>query len=557
MPPLKRIGLVFFIIAYDIGTLFSQQPKPPRLTVVIVIDQLAYHYLPKLEPYLQWGLKHIMRNGISYTNAYHPHAVPETATGHAALSTGTYPSDHGFVSNDWFDNAGNEVECDNDPSAPVFSVNNTLSKIGRSANNLMVDTLSDQCILSSTPSLQNQVFTISLKSRAAIAIAGKLGKAVWFDEDNGLFTSSKAYFEKLPDWVTTFNQEKRVDKLAAIPWKRFYRIKSPAYNFTLINDYETTKPKAGIIQRKFTSTKNEQKPYKLFKATPQANQALFDLTLECIDANLSPTRTDKLVIWLSLSPLDYAGHTFGPYSLETIDMIYHLDRQLNRFLQALGHRVKKSETLVVITADHGIEPIPELVQKQGFGARRILAKPLVEEMNKMVEKKSDVEKVLHGFLPSQFYLNSESFNSLTKENQHETLGSLKTYLKQQPGIKNVWTYDELASQQFEPNQLELLYKRQLYPGRSGQLICQPFPYCAITTYATGTDHSTPYEYNTHVPLILYQKKVWEKQVIHDPVSTLQFANTLAFILKVPKPSASTAPLLPGIATIRLSELTYA
>ena len=100
--------------------------KPPRLTIIFVIDQFAYHYFPKLEKHLKGGIKYLLDNGINYTNAYFPHAMPATATGHAALNTGTFAKDHGFIGNSWFDNEGNRIACDDDNdinNTPVFSSN--------------------------------------------------------------------------------------------------------------------------------------------------------------------------------------------------------------------------------------------------------------------------------------------------------------------------------------------------------------------------------------------------------------------------------------------------
>ena len=59
--------------------------QPPRLTIVLVIDQLAGHFLKRYEPYLKGAFKHLLRDGIVYEQANVPHGMPATATGHAAL----------------------------------------------------------------------------------------------------------------------------------------------------------------------------------------------------------------------------------------------------------------------------------------------------------------------------------------------------------------------------------------------------------------------------------------------------------------------------------------
>ena len=75
---------------------------------------------------------------------------------------------------------------------------------------------------------------------------------------------------------------------------------------------------------------------------------------------------------------------------------------------------------------------------------------------------------------------------------------------------------------------------------------QTYPYVIITNFPTGLSHKTPYEYDTHIPLILYQAGQIEGKKIYQKVWGLQLANTLAQILRVQKPSASTFDALPGI-----------
>ena len=87
---------------------------------------------------------------------------------------------------------------------------------------------------------------------------------------------------------------------------------------------------------------------------------------------------------------------------------------------------------------------------------------------------------------------------------------------------------------------------QVFPGRSGQIIVQTYPDNVITKHARGTSHKTPYENDTHVPLILYQPGKFEYKKIRKKVWTLQLPNTISKILNIPKLPASTFEVLPGI-----------
>src|SRR5579863_4613994 len=152
-------------------TIFGYNYRPPRLTVVLVVDQFAHHYMNKLMPRLKHGLRYLTENGVVYTNAHMPHGQPGTATGHAGLNTGTCAKDHGFVSNSWYEN-GKKVACDDDFSvnARVIAPKGTYD-FGKSAQRLKVDGLSDQCVLQSEPRSPFVSYSISGKSRSAIATA--------------------------------------------------------------------------------------------------------------------------------------------------------------------------------------------------------------------------------------------------------------------------------------------------------------------------------------------------------------------------------------------------
>src|SRR5271170_929098 len=104
MNTLKKFLVIFFISLFSTDTIPSPHAYRPRLTIIMVVDQFAHSYLQKLAPFLNGGLKELMRKGVDYTNAYVPHAIPATATGHTGLNTGTFAKDHGIIRNSWIEN---------------------------------------------------------------------------------------------------------------------------------------------------------------------------------------------------------------------------------------------------------------------------------------------------------------------------------------------------------------------------------------------------------------------------------------------------------------------
>src|SRR3954470_23411236 len=84
------------------------KPKPakPRLVLLIAVDQFRYDYLERFgDLFAEDGLRRLLRDGASWTDANYDHVPTETAPGHATMLTGAWPSETGIIANEWFDRA--------------------------------------------------------------------------------------------------------------------------------------------------------------------------------------------------------------------------------------------------------------------------------------------------------------------------------------------------------------------------------------------------------------------------------------------------------------------
>lgn len=521
----------------------------PQVTIAIIIDQFAAHYIPKLSPFFNYAFKELLTNGIVYQNANHPHSMPSTGPGHAALSSGCYPKDHGIVANNWCDPQGNSVACDDDHPACAAVINPVTGRsyhFGKGPVHIMTDTLSDQFALRNQPDTPRDVFSISLKSRSAICSANKMGKALWLDGKTGQFTSSKAYFDQLPGWIRQFNRAHGAQNLRSVSWPVFFDKESPAYNFKNINNYSFSS-RGPIAGTTITINRQEKHPWSTFELTPAANQLVLDCAAYCIKHQLEKNSSQELLVWVCLSSLDMVGHIYGPQSREAIDMIYHLDYQIHQFMKTVSSLIDSQKVLYVLSGDHGVSPIPELLEQEGYApAQRINYADLIPVLNQKIHEQIGVQELIHDCMSAQLFVKDSTWNKLTSEQQQESLDTIKKIVGAHPGVKTIWTTQELKARAFHPHQIEFFYQNQIYPGRTGKLIVQPLPYCVIDSHQLGTGHRTPYEADTHVPLILYQKNELKPEKITKNVWTLQLAPTLAELLEVPRPSACVMEILPGI-----------
>ncbi len=524
--------------------------KKPEAVIVLVIDQLSYQRLMTIKPYLHGALRMFLDKGIVYNSAHWPHSMPGTGAGHTGLSTGTTPNNHGITRNSWLTPQGTKILCDQDniDASAVFSPNGVYS-YGKSTRNIMVDTLSDQCMLASSPAAVNNVAALTLKSRSAIPMAGKRGKALWLDTESGYFTSSKAYFEQLPGWIQRFNTAHK-QKHATIQWRLRYPFDSPAYKHSLSQQYAYSRAPS-LINKTIAHAdqpKKYKKYYETFAQTPQAHQSLLELSEQYFDQMLTVPNHGTILLFIGLSGVDKVGHIYGPDSREYLDILYHLDKQLDKFINHLYTKLPSQNILFVLTADHGSMSIPELLQQhKHINALRLDVKNIQKELNAHLEHTYGISPIIRFLEVPDLYLNHAIFDTLPKKKQEAIIQTIKKFLLNIPGIKQIWTYQELAAKSVNHDDILSYYKNQLFPGRSGDLIVQVSPYVYASCHAYGTGHKTPYEYDTQVPLIIYQPTVFEQKTIPDKVWVQQLAPTIARIVGIQQPSGCTVPVLPGIS----------
>src|SRR6187397_811555 len=89
--------------------------QPPRLVVIVVLDQFRADYLTTFAAHWRSGFKTLLSEGAVFTRAEYPYLHTDTCAGHFTISTGTMPRTHGMVADTWWDPAVRRaVECTDD-----------------------------------------------------------------------------------------------------------------------------------------------------------------------------------------------------------------------------------------------------------------------------------------------------------------------------------------------------------------------------------------------------------------------------------------------------------
>jgi len=514
----------------------------PKLVVVLVLDQFRAEYLTRYAPYFgEGGFKWLMRSGANLTNAHYSHATTYTGPGHALILSGSYGHVNGIIGNRWFNPASSRVESMFfDANAQLFAWQAVPKDDDTSPRNFIGTNVSDQLLLSNN--FKSRAIGISLKDRAAIMLAGKLGKAYWFHEGVGGITSSTYYMTELPTWVKAFNNRKIPDSYFGKTWTKL--LPESAYSISHRDDFahETDFKSLGKTFPHMLTDKSGKPTadyYEGFTATPFANDYQLELARVALEQEQLGTDDYPDILGISITSTDIAGHAYGPDSQEVQDLIVRTDRQLAGFFAYLNRRVGAGQWSVVLTADHGAAPMPEHMSSLGIEAGRIKKKQLTDAVEAALTARYGAGKWILAMEDPGITLN-RAFIAEKKLDAAEVQRVAGEATLGVQGISGYFTRAQFQSGQLPPNRWAAHFEKSFYGERSGDILLVTKPFYFWGKYGeadTGSTHGSPYEYDTHVPLIFAGPGV-RPGSYHFNADMTDLAPTLSALLGISAPAAS-------------------
>jgi len=491
--------------------------ESPKLVLAVVIDQFRYDYLTRFRGDYHAGLARLLNEGMVFTNAHHIHFPTVTAVGHSTFLSGATPSVSGIIGNEWYEPEHGTVTSVMDGSEKLLG--GVPGAKGSSPRRMLVSTLGDELKMAGKDS---RIIGISIKDRSAILPAGHMADAAWwFDPDTNHFVTSTYYMKELPEWVAGINADRPIYKYLGVEWFPV-DAESGAKAFCSMAAGGDL-PFCGSIE-----------------ATPFGNELLEDFAERAIESEDLGKHQGTDILTLSFSANDYAGHALGPDAPQIRDISIRTDRLLGKLMDFIDARIGKGNTLVVLTADHGVAPIPEVNnQRKMPGGRLDAAKcshAIADALTAKFGKRDWFAADAGGFL----HLNPKTIASL---NAAEVRRVAAEAARKLPHIARVFTRDELQRGEGTSDPVGHAVLLGFYGPRWGDLVLLPEPYYIFGD--TGTTHSTPYDYDTHVPIIFFGAGI-RAGVDYGSVAVNDIAPTLAALLEVETPSGSSGRILSQI-----------
>ena len=540
---MKRLAIIFFLIFVFVklhGQGAYLPPDKPKLVIGIVVEELNYNQLEKFHDKLsENGIKKLINEGTYFKNASYEYLLTQSAPGHATIATGAEPSFHGITSDNWYTPLKNElINCTKDVS--VNSVGGSFESGLHSPVNLLVSTFSDELAIATNK--KAKVFGVGLKESSAIFSAGHTANAAyWFDNTTGTWMSSSYYISALPDWVNDFNAMKFSDTYLNSTWNLLRPAKDYAdclpdsnsfeIGFNNINyfPYDLKKLRPGNT----FSSKND---YSLLRETPFGNSLTTNFAIRLIQKER--LGKDDVTDYLSIcySATDYIGHRFGPSSVEMGDAILRLDDDIKNLLTFINDTIGKKNVLIYFTAAHGISEIPAVLEKNRIPSGYFQQNQALQLLRSYLNAIYGEGEWVKGYSERQIFLNRTLIED-ARLSLDDVQKKVARFLVQFTGVEAAYPYSAFEANDFGNGNLKRIINN-FSPQRSGDVIVILNPGWVEKVNDFVTNYNSPYEYDSHVPLIWYGWTV-NRATVTRQVNITDIAATLSTLCKIPYPNACT------------------
>jgi predicted AlkP superfamily pyrophosphatase or phosphodiesterase len=357
----------------------------PKIIALLVLDAMRADYFDRFADIMP-TLSRLRREGAWFSRARINYLPTVTSVGHASIGTGTDPRFHGQASNNLFNAATGKPQQAYDKLDPHELMALTLADLWN------LETEGRAVIVGQGGAIRA---VAGLVGHGACMVGGKPVFVGSYASDGGWETNPSCY--QLPDSLKTNNARPYWEAVGG-KWMN-HDISTPS------------KFRASSIFQRF-----------------EGDALVGVIEHEALGAD---DTTDLLLV--NMKGPDYTAHAYGPDSGEIRETLAELDRQITRVITALDRKAGPGQTVIAITADHGMASEPT------GGHRRIYWDEVVEAVHRKfdpVEKK--IVRYYEDPANQQIYIDSARLRALGF-----SLKDVAAFLETLPYIQAAFTEDEV------------------------------------------------------------------------------------------------------------------
>ncbi|WP_299000551.1 alkaline phosphatase PafA [uncultured Tenacibaculum sp.] len=540
---MKKLAFLLAVVCITGCATAPQKSTPkPKLVVGVVIDQMRYDYLTRFASrYGNDGFKRLQREGFSLENAHYNYIPTYTAVGHTSIYTGTTPTNHGIISNHWYDKyLKKTIYCVDDDNYNTIGNDGEGGK--KSPYRMLTTTVTDQLKLAQN--MRGKTIGIAIKDRSAILPAGHTADAAyWFDGgDKGQWISSSFYLDELPTWVKEFNASGKADEYLSKPWETLYDISTYTQSIEDDNDFEVTfkGQERPVFPHDIPTLRKSNNNYSIIKGIPAGNSITTDFAkATIIGENLGKSEFVDFIA-ISYSSPDYVGHQFGVASKEIEDTYLRLDQDLAELFKFLDTQVGKDNYTLFLTADHAAVQVPSYLESLKIPAGYVKPVAFKNFLNEITVKHFNSDEIIENVSNFQVFLNKDKIKELKLD--YETVAqTIADESINHDRIYKAVTARTMQTTTFTNGILHVLqngYNQKF----SGDVILIPNPSTIASSSRKGTTHGSGYSYDTHIPMIFYGNGI-KQGVSKKKYEIVDIAPTISNLLQIEFPNGCSGKII--------------
>jgi hypothetical protein len=487
-------------------TVLAARPRP-KLIVLLIAEQYRSDYLELFGNFLgAGGFRRLMEDG-----AYFPEcqmaASTFTSAGLATVSTGSYPQVHGIVADSWYDRSMQKA-------------------VPATREALQATTFAAQ-LAAADPN--NRIFGVALDLPHAALLTGRTQAEIFHADTTGRFVARGP--AENADWFAAFSQASAAEKQRNTPWVAL-NAKKGAPPLRMLT-YDAARPEDFLA---------------LYWASPYGQAAQMALVRELVTQEKLGQGPGIDLLAVALGSGGLLGYEVGGDSPLMRELVLHLDRQVEALLTLLDKNLGPRNYALGFTSAHGAPRDPEgrrnAMAIPGETVARTVNQALSARYNTKGRKSLYVERYLYPFLYLRVNEMQKAYIDLREARALAGQAALSV-----PGVTGYCTADGDSS---HSGDWLRRFRNSFHAVRSGDVMLAYGPECVEDYNAgRGISYGSLYNYDSHVPLILYGAP-FETQEFETAVESIDLAPTLARVAGTAWPSSATGRVL-GEALISAAE----
>ena len=300
--------------------------KKPKVIFSIVLDGGGWNALQE-HPDSWPTIKALQDQGTSYVNATIGSAPAITGALHATFGTGVYPVEHGLPGNQMRAPDGENVDTWLEEADGRYLEAVTVSELWdeQNSNKPIVGTVS------------YEGWHLGMIGQGALRDGGDKDVAALWDHEANAWWINEDYYE-LPKALATTD----VARLEGYE--------------------ESLDPRDGLVDGNwFGHTLEEIQEDNVRPGSPAYVRFTGDAVIDTMRETKLGSDDLTDMFWVEMKMPDFAGHLWNMINPEQADVLRETDRQIARFKAELDKTVGRGNYLIMISADHGQQPFPDLL----------------------------------------------------------------------------------------------------------------------------------------------------------------------------------------------------